>query len=191
MSQAIALPFFWECYASIPFLCFSSLADRIKYSETPKYSEQYFCDQESGTKVNICNFSVFEAMTYFSFIAACSLSSSSNLFLVSLSYIGGGSSISICEIYAAEMFSLYTFKTFFNLHFAFEAQQCWTTPWILTGETPMLWRVELNFFFGDSYSKKNYHLMPICLVNCLNNCCHVLTFRWSSELFILGYTLPT
>ena len=28
--------------------CFSSFADQIKYSETPKYSEQYFCDQESG-----------------------------------------------------------------------------------------------------------------------------------------------
>ena len=66
--------FFWEGCASIPFLCFSSLADGIIYPETPKYSEQYFCDQESGTKVNICNFSVFEAVTNFSFIAACSLS---------------------------------------------------------------------------------------------------------------------
>ena len=40
ISWAIALPFFWEGCASIPFLCFSSLADQIKYSETPKYSEQ-------------------------------------------------------------------------------------------------------------------------------------------------------
>ena len=37
--------FFWGCATSIPFLCSSFLADRIKYSETPKYSEQYFCDQ--------------------------------------------------------------------------------------------------------------------------------------------------
>ena len=74
VSWAIALPFFWEGCASIPFLCFNSLVDQIKYSETPKYLEQYFCDQESGTKINICNFLVFEAMTNFSFIAACSLS---------------------------------------------------------------------------------------------------------------------
>ena len=38
---------------SIPFFRFSSLADGLKYSETPKYSEQYFRDQDSGTKVNI------------------------------------------------------------------------------------------------------------------------------------------
>ena len=113
--------FFWEGCASIPFLCFSSLADGIIYPETPKYSEQYFRDQESGTKVNICNFSVFEALTNFSLTAACSMSSSSALFLVSLSYIGGGFSISVSETYAAEMFSLYTFKMFFNLPFAFEA----------------------------------------------------------------------
>ena len=79
--------FFWVFCASIPFLCFSSLADQIKYYETPKYSEQYFCDQESGMKVNICNFSVFEVVTNFSFIAACRLSNSLALFLVSLSYI--------------------------------------------------------------------------------------------------------
>ena len=29
------------------------------------------------------------------------------------------------------------------------------TLWILTGETPILSRVELSFFFGDSYSKKS------------------------------------
>ena len=46
-------------------------------------------------------------MTNFSFIAACSLSSSSALFLVSLSYIGGSSSISISKtLNGAEMFSL-------------------------------------------------------------------------------------
>ena len=39
--------------------------------------------------------------------------------------------------------------------FAFEEGLCWATPWILTGETPMLSRVELNFFFGDTYSKKS------------------------------------
>ena len=49
--------FFWEDGASIPFLCFSSVADQIKYAETPKLSEQYFHDQESETKVSICNFS--------------------------------------------------------------------------------------------------------------------------------------
>ena len=150
--------------ASIPFLCFSSLADRIKHSETPKYSEQYFCDHEPGAKVNIFNFSVFEMVTNFSFIAACSLSSSSALFLVSLSYIGGDSSISISETYAVEMFPLYTFKTFFNLPFAFEAQLCWVTPWVLTGETPILSRVELSFFLVI-HTAKNHHLMLIRLVN--------------------------
>ena len=38
--------FFREGCTSILFLSFSSLADRIKYCETPKYSEQYFHDQE-------------------------------------------------------------------------------------------------------------------------------------------------
>ena len=72
--------FFWEGGASIPFLCFSSVADQIKYAETPKLSEQYFLDQESETKVSICNFSVFEVVINFSFITACSLSSSLVLF---------------------------------------------------------------------------------------------------------------
>ena len=107
VSWTIALSFFWEGCVSIPFLCFSSLADWIKFSKIPKYLEQYFCKEESGTKVNICNFSVFEVVTNFSFIAAWSLSSSS--ILLSLSYIGGGSSISISETYTAEMFFLYTF----------------------------------------------------------------------------------
>ena len=40
VSWVIALAFFWEVCASIPFLCFSSLTDQIKYSETLKYSEQ-------------------------------------------------------------------------------------------------------------------------------------------------------
>ena len=40
----------------IPFLCFSSLADRIKYSETPKYSVQNFYDQESVTKSQYLQF---------------------------------------------------------------------------------------------------------------------------------------
>ena len=35
----IALPFFWEVCANIPFLCLSSLADRVKYFKTLKYSE--------------------------------------------------------------------------------------------------------------------------------------------------------
>ena len=107
VSWAIALDFFWEGCASIPFLCFGSLADQIKNSETPQYSEQYFHDQESGTKVNVYHFSVSEAVINFSFTAACSLSSSSALFLVSLSYIGGSSSISISKtLNGAEMFSL-------------------------------------------------------------------------------------
>ena len=72
---------------------FASILFQIEYSETPKYSEQYFRDRESGTKVNICNFSLFEAVTNFLFIAACNLPSSSALFLASLSYIGDGSSI--------------------------------------------------------------------------------------------------
>ena len=62
-------------------------------------------------------------------------------------YIGDGFSIYISETYAGEMFSSYTFKTFFNLLFAFEARLCWATPWILTGESPVLSRVELSFFF--------------------------------------------
>ena len=117
--------FFWEGGACIPFLCFSSVADQMKCAETPMLSEQYFRDQESETKVSICNFSVFAVVTKFSFITACSLSSSSALFLVSLSYIRDGSAISISEtLYASEMFSFYIFKTFFNLPFAFEAQLC-------------------------------------------------------------------
>ena len=75
-------------------------------------------------------------------------------FLVSQSYIGDGSSVSISETYAAKMFSLHTFKTFFNLPFAFQVWLCWVTPLILTGETPMLSRVELSSFFVDSYSTK-------------------------------------
>ena len=71
---------------------------------------------KSGTKVNICNFYLFEVVSNFSFLTACSLSSSSALFLVSLSHIGGGFSISISETYAAEMFSLYTFKTLFSIY---------------------------------------------------------------------------
>ena len=77
VSWAIAWRFFWEGCAGIPFLSFSSLADPIKYFETSKYLKQYFQEQESETKVNICNYSVFEAVTNSSFIAACSLSSSS------------------------------------------------------------------------------------------------------------------
>ena len=148
---------------------FASVLLQIE-SNTLKYSEPYFCDQESRTKVNICNFSVFEVVTNFSFIAACSLSSSSTLFLVSLSYIGDGSSISISKtLYAAEMFSLYTFKTFFNLPLVLEARLCWATPWILTGETPMLLRVKLSFFFGESYSKKSSSdANPSCKL-CLDN----------------------
>ena len=88
---------FWEGCTSITFLFFSSLADRNKYCETPKYSEQNLRDQELGTKVNIfyffvseamTRFSCIEAVTNFSFMAALSLSSSSALFLVSLSNIG-------------------------------------------------------------------------------------------------------
>ena len=111
--------FFWEGGACIPFLCFSSVADQMKCAETPMLSEQYFRDQESETKVSICNFSVFEMVTNFSFITACSLSSSSVLFLVSLSYIRGGSAISISKtLYALEMFSFYTFKqNFFQFTF--------------------------------------------------------------------------
>ena len=112
-----------------------------------KYSEQYFRDQESGTKVNIYNFLVFEVVTSFSFIAACSLSKSSALFLVSLPYIGDGFPVSICKtLYTIEMFSLYTFKTSFNLSFAFEVQISWETSWILTGETPMFLRVKFLFW---------------------------------------------
>ena len=68
---------------------------------------------QNNTKVNICNFSVFEVVTYFSFIAACSLSSASALFLVSLSYIGGRFSISISKtLHASEMSCLYHLKPF-------------------------------------------------------------------------------
>ena len=96
------------------FFCFYLLADRIKYSETPKYSEQYFCDQKSGTKVNICNFSVFEVVPDFFFIAACSLSSSSALFLVFLSYIGGGSRFELthCDLGNTINCSFFTIQFF-------------------------------------------------------------------------------
>ena len=40
IALTIALPFFLESLWKYSFLCFSSLADRIEYSETPKYSEQ-------------------------------------------------------------------------------------------------------------------------------------------------------
>ena len=113
-------------------------------------------------------FSVFEVLTNFFFIAACNLSSSTAVFLVSLSYIGGGSSISISErLYVGEIFSLYLFKTFFNLPFAFEMRLCWATQWILTGESPMLLRVKLIFFSGGSCCKIS-SLMLICLVNSLS-----------------------
>ena len=88
---------FWEGCTSITFLFFSSPADRNKNCETPKYSEQNFRDQELVTKVKIfyffvseamTRFSCIEAVTNFSFMAARSLSSSSALFLVSLSNIG-------------------------------------------------------------------------------------------------------
>ena len=72
-----------------------------------------------------------------------------------MSYIGGGSSISISQKYTEEILSLYTLKIFFNLPFAFEVQLYWATPWILTGETLMFLRVKLSFFFGDSYSNKS------------------------------------
>ena len=51
------------------------------------------------------------------------------------------------------MFSLYTFKTFFNLPLAFEARLGWATPWILTRKLQCF--RESSFFFGDSYSKKS------------------------------------
>ena len=60
----------------------------------------------------------------------------------------------IQNIYIVEVFSLHTFKTFFNLPFLFETRLCWGTARILTGETPML--VNLSFFFGNTYSKKSW-----------------------------------
>ena len=76
------------------------------------------------------------------------------------------------------MFSLYTFKTFSSLPFAFEARLCCALHGE-TGETPMLSRVELSFFFGDSYSKKSSDANSSCEL-CLDNFCHVLIFRWFS-----------
>ena len=78
------------------------------------------------------------------------------------------------------MFSLYKFKTFFSLPFAFEAQLCWATPWILTGETPMLLRVELSFSFGDSYNKKSSSDANSSFELCLYNFCHVFILWWFS-----------
>ena len=141
------------CKYPLSLLQFSCRSNEIFWNS--KYSEQYFRDQESGTKVNICNFSIIEVVSNFSLIAAYSLSSSSAWFLVSLSYVEDGSLISISEtLYAADMFSWYTFKTFFSLPF-YQFTNLPLTPWILTGESPMLLRVELSFFFGDSYSKKS------------------------------------
>ena len=65
-----------------------------------------------------------------------------------------------------EPFSIYPF--------AFEVRLCCATPWILTGEIPMLLRVKLSFFFGDS-SAKNHHLMLICYelsVSIILSCSH-------------------
>ena len=112
---------FWgEGCVSILFLCFSSLSDQIKYSETPKYLEQYFCDQKWGAKVNICNFSVFEAVTNFSFISE--------------------------TLYAAEISPCPHLKPFSIYLFAFEVRLCWATPCILTGGTPMFSRVKFLFW---------------------------------------------
>ena len=41
--------------------------------------------------------------------------------------------------------------------------------YILTGETPMLSRVNLSFFFGDSYSKKSSSDANLFCELCLNN----------------------
>ena len=60
----------------------------------------------------------------------------------------------LCPKHMQQKCSPYT-HNLFNLPFAFEMWLCRTTPWILTGETPMLSRVQLSFFFGDSFSKKS------------------------------------
>ena len=161
---------------------FASVLLQIELNTQKLQSIQYntFRDQESGTKFNICKFSVFEYVTNFFFIVACSLSSSPALFFASLSYIGGGSSISTSETYAAEMFSLFTFKTFYKLPFAFEARECRATPWILTGETSMLSKVELSFFFGGSYSNRSSSDTNSSGEFCLGNFCHALICRWFS-----------
>ena len=50
VSWAIALPFFRKGCASIPFLCFSSLADWVKHSETREYSEHTFMTKNQEPK---------------------------------------------------------------------------------------------------------------------------------------------
>ena len=62
------------------------------------------------------------------------------------------------------MFSLYTFKTIFNLPFAFEARLSWATPWILTGETPIVSRVKFFYFLLIRTVKNHYVMMLIRLV---------------------------
>ena len=104
-----------------------------------------------------------------------------------LSYIGDGSSVSISEkLYAAEIFSLDIFKTFFNLAFAFEEGLCWATPWILTGETPMLSRVQLSFFLVI-HMVKNHHLMLIRLVNSVSII--FVMFSFSGGLVNFSYSV--
>ena len=71
-------------------------------------------------------------------------------------------------------------KPFFNLPLAFESQLYWASPWIVTGETPMISRIELTFFFGDSYSKKLSTDANSSCQLCLNEFCHTLIFRWFS-----------
>ena len=98
-----------------------------------------------------------------------------------------GHCFTFTETYAAEMFSLYAFKTFCNLPVAFEAQLCRATPWIFTGETIMLLRIALSFFFWDSYCKKS--------LSDTNSSCELsvsiisVVFSFSGGLFIFSYSV--
>ena len=101
----------------------------------------------------MCNFPVFEAVTNFYFITECSLPSSSALLLVSLSHIGGGSSISVSKTYAAKMFCLYTFKPFSIYLCIWSATVLGNSMNINCSSNAFESRVK--FLLGNSYSKKS------------------------------------
>ena len=79
----------------------------------------------------------------------------------------------------AEMFSLYTFKTFFSLHFAFKGRLLGNLIDVNWGNSDAF-ESQVRFFLGDSYSKKSSSGANSSCELCLDNFCHVLIFRWFS-----------
>ena len=73
----------------------------------------------------------------------------------------------------AEMFSLYTFKTFFSLHFPFKARLLGNPMGINWGNSNAFESQE-RFFLGGSYSKKSSSGANSSCELCLDNlsCSH-------------------